>query len=302
MSTERTVSLAPVPPRQPGAVEAATPLARFVVRLDGSVRGDDLAQRTVAVTMPYFGRLARRVGDLVGAGEPVSLETVAGTRLTVQMSWTMAGEGMFRTVIHPVEARVVPTFTVMGGADFTVMGGADVNAALAYCVARFGSIDGVQWSAVLTKDTRVVAGAGHDSADLHHLPEIGTRMLAILKAIDDRPGEAFARVDFDGVSVMAATVGRHCLFARTERREEAEFGPVLDEVRTILAAHDLLAAETLVEAAVLGSIEGEEPIRDLTDVPPAPAPTPAASPTPVGARFRGVQQRQPGSRRRFGRR
>jgi hypothetical protein len=261
------------------ALDAA--LTQFVVRIDGSVRGDDLAAGTVASAMPYYGRLGRRVGELVDAGEPVAFETIAATRLTVQVTWTLAGEGLFRAVVRPVLPREVPSFTVVGGAT--------VDAALTHCVHRLAQLPGAHWAAVLTSDMRVVAAAGHDRKELHHLPETGSRMLAMLAAIDDRPGEAFARVDFDGVSVVAATLGRHCLFALTERKEEAELAPVIDEVRAILAPHDLLTATTLVEAADVAPVAGEEPVLDKTDLEAARRAA-AALPAPVGARFRGVRQ------------
>ena len=265
-------------------------LTQFVVRVDGSVRGDDLAAGTLASAMPYYGRLARRIGELVGAGEPVTVETVAATRLTVQTSWTVAGEGLFRAVVQRVAPRAVPAFTVVGGVD--------VNAALAHSVGQFASVPGVHWSAVLASDTRVVAAAGHDRDELHHLPEIGTRMLAVLDAIDDRPDEAFARVDLDGVSVVAATVGRrHCPFALTDRKEAAELADVLDEVRAVLAPHDLATADTVVDAVELAPVAGEEPVAPLPATPPVRT---AAAPPPVGARFRGVKEprvREPRAKR-----
>src|SRR5699024_4373081 len=90
---------------------------QFLVRPDGSVVGDDGASGSLAAALPYTGRLARRMGELVGVGDVRLLEAFGVDHLIVGVTWTPAGEGTFRAVVAPREPRTVPTFTVVGAVD-----------------------------------------------------------------------------------------------------------------------------------------------------------------------------------------
>ena len=259
----------------------------FVVRPDGTVVGDDGAAGVLAAALPYTGRLARRAGELVEVGDLRALEALGTRRLTVGVTWTPAGEGTYRAVLTAAEARTVPTFMVVGGADAT--------ATVVHCVARIRAVGGVRWAGVVTAGSRVVAHAGDEAAQ-RHLDEVGNRMLAILRSLEDQHVAGFVRLRFEEASVVGASLGRHALVACTEATDDHALLAAIDEVRAILADHDLSAVPTQGDSttAHLGTV-GEP--ADEADPEAAPSPPPL-----VGARFAGAGAREPRrGRRRFGR-
>ena len=207
----------------------------FVVRPDGTVVGDDGAAGALAAALPYTGRLARRAGELVQVGDLRALEALGTRRLTVGVTWTPAGEGTYRAVLAPAEARTVPTFMVVGGADAT--------ATVVHCVDRVLAVEGVRWAGVVTAGSRVVATAGHE-ASRRHLDEVGNRMLAILRSLEDQHVAGFVRLRFEEAFVVGASLGRHALVACTDATDEHALLATIDEVRAILADHDLSAVPT----------------------------------------------------------
>jgi hypothetical protein len=257
----------------------------FVVRPDGTVVGDDGAAGALAAALPYTGRLARRAGELVGVGDLRALEALGTRRLTVGVTWTPAGEGTYRAVLAPAEPRTVPTFMVVGGADATTT--------VVHCVDRVRAVEGVRWAGVVTAGSRVVAAAG-DGAARGHLDEVGNRVLAILRSLEDQHVAGFVRLRFEEASVVGASLGRHALVAGTAETDEHALLTTIDEVRAILADHDLSTVPRQDEPAVThpGSVD------DAADQ----AVVQAAPPPLVGARFAGAGAREPRKgRRRFGR-
>ena len=278
MNTDRAVDVSDL---SSAGCAAAQPLRQLTVLADGSVRGDDGTGGALAATIPYLGRLAGRVGELTGAGELVAFETAADSRLSVQATWNLTGEGTFRAFVTAVPPRLP--------AQYAVVGGGDVESALNYCVQRFSSLPDVAWAAVLSGTTSLVAADGCDVAQFDRLAEIGTRVLAVLRAVDDGIRAPWARLDYDGASIVAGGVGRHCLFALARRMEEEALVPLFDEVRAVLSGHDLSAAEP---------VTARDPRSPAVPAPRASGPAPA----PVGARYRGasVGRRQVSGRRRLG--
>jgi hypothetical protein len=263
----------------------------FVVRPDGTVVGDDGASGALAAALPYTGRLARRMGELVDAGDLRALEAYGVHRLSVGVTWTPAGEGTYRATLRRLEARVVPTYMVVGAVD--------TSAAVAHCVDRIMTIEGVRWSSVVTAGSRVIAAAG-DRRELHHLAEVGNRMLAILRSLEDQHATGFMRLHFEGGAVVGASLGRHAIVTYAGATSDDELLAVIDEVRAILADHDLSTVPTEFDPdAVDPDPAGEGRQDDATQVG---EPAPQAPPPLVGARFAGAGQREPRrSRRRFGR-
>lgn len=242
----------------------------FLVRPDGTVRGDDGAAGTLAAALPYTGRLARRTGELVGAGDLRWMEAVGLRRLTVGVTWTPAGEGTYRAVVTPLPARTVPRFTVVGAVD--------TSAALTHCLHRLMGVEGIAWSAVVTAGARVVAAAG-DSRDLRHLAEVGNRMLGILRSLEDQHATGFVRLRFEEGGLIGASLGRHALVAHAGTAGDDDLVAMIDEIRAILADHDLSAVRT------------EPSPEDVEPEPVAEVAHPAAPPALVGARFAGAGQR-----------
>ncbi|PKH42857.1 hypothetical protein SAMN05192575_10313 [Nocardioides alpinus] len=259
----------------------------FLVRPDGTVRGDDGASGALAAALPYTGRLARRMGELVEAGDLRVMEAFGAQRLTVGVTWTPAGEGTFRAVVTPLEPRALPSFMVVGGAD--------TAATVSHCVNRLAAVEGVAWSSIVTADSRVIAAVG-EQQDLHHLAEVGNRMLAILRSLEDQHATGFMRLRFEKGAVIGASLGRHALVAFASTAEDTDLVTMIDEIRAILADHDLGTVTTEFEP---GSEEPDEPVVDATPDPAAPA-RPAL---PVGARYRGAAARpdKPPRRSLFGR-
>lgn len=271
--------------------EAVDVGVEFVVRPDGTVAGDDGASGALAAALPYTGRLARRMGELVGAGDLRALEAYGVDRLSVGVTWTPAGEGTYRAALRRLEARVVPTYMVVGAVD--------TSAAVAHCIGRVMTVDGVRWSSVVTAGSRVIAAAG-DRRELHHLAEVGNRMLAILRSLEDQHATGFMRLHFEGGAVVGASLGRHAIVTYAGATNDDELLAVIDEVRAILADHDLSTVPTEFDP---DAVDRDLPGEDLQDDPvPDVEPAPHASPPLVGARFAGAGQREPRRPgRRFGR-
>lgn len=259
-------------------------VSEFVVRPDGTVVGSDGAAGALAAALPYTGRLARRMGELAGVGDLRGMEALGRRRLGVTVTWTPAGEGTYRATAHAVEPRVVPHFTVVGTTD-TV-------AAVDHCLDRLLSVGGVGWSTVVTAGSRVIAARG-ERQDLQHLAEVGTRMLAILRSLEDQHASGFIRLRFEQGAVVGASLGRHALVAGVGAAADDDLVAVIDEVRAILAGHDLASVRTEFDPDAV-----DEPVEELVAVRPL-APPPLA-----GARFAGAGEREPRTprRRRFGRR
>jgi hypothetical protein len=212
-------------------------------------------------------------------------------RLSVGVTWTPAGEGTYRAALRRPEPRVVPTYMVVGAVD--------TSSAVAHCIDRIMTIDGVRWSSVVTAGSRVIAAAG-DRRELCHLAEVGNRMLAILRSLDDQHATGFMRLHFERGAVVGASLGRHAIVACTGATSDDEVLAVIDEVRAVLAGHDLSAVPIEFDPDAPDPDGADEGVQD--DVQEVIAPAPQAAPPLVGARFAGAGQREPRTpRRRFGR-
>ncbi|MBL0749672.1 hypothetical protein [Nocardioides baculatus] len=253
---------------------------QFLVRPDGSVAGDDGASGALAAALPYTGRLARRMGELAGVGDLRLVEAFGTDHLTVGVTWTPAGEGTYRAALAPLAPRTVPTFTVVGAVD--------PAAAVIHCLGRLDAVEGVSWSAVVTVDARVI-GIQAEQQDLDRLAEVGNRMLAILRSLEDQHGSGFVRLGFEEGALLGASLGRHALVAAIDGADDEALTAMIDEVRAILADQDLSAVASHREPEVAPVVEAPP------EVPPvAPAPL-------VGARFGGAAPRKERGSRRFGR-
>jgi hypothetical protein len=271
--------------------EAGEPEVDFVVRPDGTVVGDDGASGALAAALPYAGRLARRTGELVDAGDLRTLEAYGVHRLSVGVTWTPAGEGTYRAALRRLEPRVVPTYMVVGAVD--------TPSAVAHCIDRIMTVDGVRWGSVVTAGSRVVAAAG-DRRELRHLAEVGNRMLAILRSLEDQHATGFMRLHFERGAVLGASLGRHALVTYAGATRDDELLAVIDEVRAILADHDLSAVPSEFDADAADPDPTGGGVRD--GVQEVVEPAAQAAPPLVGARFAGAGQREPRRpRRRFGR-
>ena len=262
-------------------MDAARSLRELVVRPDGTVVGDDGRAGALAAALPYTGRLARRVGELVGVGELRALEAQGAHRLVVGVTWTPAGEGTFRAVLAPAEPRTVPSFMVVGGAD--------TAATVSHCVGRVLAVEGVHWGGIVTAGSRTVATAGAGATG--SVAEVGNRVLAILRSLEDLQMAGFVRLRFEHASVVGASLGRHALVACTGATDDDGLLATIDEVRAILADRDLAGVPTQEDPAA-GSAAVDAGATE-SDAPAAPAPPPL-----VGARFAGAGERTPRPRRR----
>ena len=199
----------------PGTTDAP----QFLVRPDGSVAGDDGPAGTLAAALPYAGRLARRTGELLGAGDLRLLEAFGREHLIVGVTWTPAGEGTFRAVVAPLTPRTVPTFTVVGAVD--------PAAAVAHCLGRLAGVAGVTWGAVVAADARVIGLAG-DEQDLDRLSEAGNRMLAILRSLEQQHAAGVVRLRFEEGALGGAAIGRHALVAAVTSADDDALVAMID--------------------------------------------------------------------------
>lgn len=215
------------------------------------------------------------MGELVEAGDLRVMEAFGVQRLTVGVTWTPAGEGTFRATVTPLVARALPSFMVVGGAD--------TAATVTHCVNRLSAVEGVRWSSIVTAGSRVIAAVG-EPQELHHLAEVGNRMLAILRSLEDQHATGFMRLRFEQGAVIGASLGRHALVALASTAEDTDLLSMIDEIRAILADHDLASVTSEFDPASV--VEPEAPVAGgVAEAPPA---RPAL---PVGARYRGAGTR-----------
>jgi hypothetical protein len=133
---------------------------------------------------------------------------------------------------------------------------------------------------VVTADSRVVAAAG-DRQYLRHAAEVGNRMLAILRSLEDQHATGFLRLRFEAGAVAGASLGRHALVADVGAAGDDVLVAMLDEIRAILADHDLAAVTTQFDPHAAEP----EPVTEVVELA-------AVTPPPlVGARFAGAGQR-----------
>ena len=106
----------------------------------------------------------------------------------------------------------------------------------------------------------------------------------------------FVRLRFEEASVVGASLGRHALVACTDTTDEHALLATIDEVRAILADHDLSSVPTQDDPDAARSASVDETADEvLVEAPRTPPPL-------VGARFAGAGAREPRrGRRRFGR-
>ena len=148
------------------------------------------------------------------------------------------------------------------------------------------------WSSVVTADSRVVAAAG-ERLDLQHLAEVGNRMLAVLRSLEDQHANGFVKLRYEGGAMVGASLGRHALVALATSAEDVALVAVIDEIRAILAGHDL--------AAVTTGLDPDAAAPEAAEDGRAPVPAAAAVPPLVGARFGRPPKAERGpGRRRFG--
>ena len=121
-------------------------------------------------------------------------------------------------------------------------------------------------------------------------------MVAILRSLEDQHVAGFVRLRFEQAFVVGASLGRHALVACTDETDEHALLATIDEVRAILADHDLASVPTQDEPAAARAA-ADDGTADQVVVEAAPNPPPL-----VGARFAGAGAREPRrGRRRFGR-
>ena len=142
-------------------------------------------------------------------------------------------------------------------------------------------------------ESRIIAVAGQHASEAAHLPEIGTRVLALLRELAAHR-VSYVRLQFEAGAILGAMIGRHCLFAFADGSSDDALLAVIDEVRAILADHDLAAIPT----------DSPPPPEPEVAVPEVQAAQPVArTPPPVGARYRGASSAKATHQRRrpFGR-
>lgn len=251
----------------------AAPLAQFTALADGTIKGEQGRYGELAATLRFITRAADQMGESIGVGDLASLDTVSTTRLTAWLSRDLAGAPNLRV-------RVTRS-TLRTPREFTILGDPDPEAALRQSVQAVNKIPGVQWSAVLSADARVVAAAKAaaeqtTSVRPRMLPDIGSRARGVLGALDERFRLSFVRLSYAGGVLVLASVGPHCLFAMADESVEEELmADTVDQVRALLEPYDLLDVPTVAERVAAAA----EAV-DFAPVEPTP-------PTPVGLRFRG---------------
>ena len=107
--------------------------------------------------------------------------------------------------------------------------GADAGSAAFSAGLSTAGVAGVAWSTIMGPESRTIAVAGKQALEAGHLPEIGTRVLALLRELAAHQ-VTYVRLQFEAGAVLGAMIGRHCLFAL------AEGGDAVRPVPTSLSA------------------------------------------------------------------
>ena len=245
---------------------------QFVVRPDGTVRGDDGASGALVMALPYTGRLGRRIGEFVDAGDLRAMECFGRDRLTVGVTWT-PGEGTFRGVVTPL-----PTEDA-----------ADLHRGR--CGRHRNRRQALPQPPLRCRRRRVGLGGRADSRvidaisgprELHHLAEVGTRMIAILRSLEDEHVNGFVRLRFEHGDVIGASLGHHILMAFASAATDDDLIAVIDEIRAILAdRHDLAAVTTEFDPGS-SSRPGRTPTKPKRSARPSTARAAGGRPLPRG--------------------
>lgn len=247
----------------------SSPVAQFSALADGSVKGDGGRYSQLAASLRYAARLADQVGETVGLGDFVSLDTVSTTRLTVWADWDDAHDANLRVRVSRVamaEAR-----------EFTILGEPDGPAAVRQALQAMNAVPGVLWSALYSADSRVVGAARSaqgqgTTVQLGDLPDVGSRARGVIGALDEPYRLGFVRLAYSGGLMLVASVGPHFLFTMAEASaDEAAVGDAVDQMRAFVGPYDLLDVPAVVQRRAQ---------------PTTPAEAVVAAPSPVGLRFR----------------
>ena len=156
---------------------------------------------------------------------------------------------------------------------FTVVGGVDTTAAVDP-LPHTGSprVDGVAWSSIVTAGSRVIARGGGARRTCTTSPRSATGCSRILRSLEDQHATGFMRLRFEQGAVIGASLGRHALVAsRSRRPRTTSCVAIIDEIRAILAGHDLASVTTEFDPSA-------EPVRRHGRAEPA-GPCPLARPS-----------------------
>ena len=207
---------------------------RIAIASDGSVTGDE-APDQLGAALRYACRMAGQVQPLLDIGPLQWLTTVGGTALTARVG---GAEGEM-TVVAEVEEREirdpVPVPEAAGGAATAV------RQALQHVRDDLDA----DWCAVMTWDQRVVGAmlpewSRRGSVDVRAvLPDVGLRLLAVLASLDETYRDTAIVLEYRAGSLLLVAVEGDVLFAFADKFDTAIAVPVIDEVRSQLAPHDL---------------------------------------------------------------
>lgn len=209
------------------------PRRRIAIGSDGSVTGDDAADH-LGAALRYACRMAGQIEPLLDLGPLQWLTTVSGTSVTARVGRS-AGDFTVTAEVEERQARApLPMSVDAGGA----------HVAIKKCLHRVRDDLEAEWCAVITSDNRVVGAllpdAGRATTDVRAvLAEVGLRALAVLGSLDESYRETAVVLEYAGGSLMLAAVEGDVLFAAADKFDTAIAARLIDEVRSVLAPHDL---------------------------------------------------------------
>lgn len=185
-------------------------------------------------TLRYVCRMASQIEPLLDTGPLQWLTTLSGTAVTARVGQS-AGDV---TVTAEIEGREAQT--MLGRSDDAEA----AHTAIKKSLRRIRNSLEADWAAMITWDKRLVGAllpeAGSTRTGVRDvLSEVGLRALAVVGALDESYRETAVLLEYREGSLLVVAVEGDVVFAFGDRFDKEIAGPVIADVRAVLAPFDL---------------------------------------------------------------
>ncbi len=210
------------------------PRRRLAIAGDGSVSGDESSQQ-LGADLRYACRMAAQIEPLLDLGPLQWVSTLSGTAVTARVT---TSEGAL-TVVAEIEEHEAAAELREPTVDVD-----SAHAAIRKALHRVRGGLQADWCALITWDKRLVGALlpedeGRSAEVRAVLSEVGLRAMAVLASFEESYRETAVVLEFARGSLMVVAVDGDVLFAFAEVVDKTLAGPVIGDVRSLLAPHDL---------------------------------------------------------------
>lgn len=210
------------------------PRRRLAISGDGSVTGDESSQ-LLGADLRYACRMAAQIEPLLDLGPLQWVSTLSGTAVTARVA---TNDGAVTVVAEIEEHEPVAALRE------SVVDADSAHAAIRKALHRVRSGLQADWCALITWDKRLVGALLAEDEDSSPevtavLSEVGLRAMAVLASFEESYRETAVVLEYAHGSLIVVAVDGDVLFAFAETIDKSLAGPVIGDVRSLLAPHDL---------------------------------------------------------------